>query len=396
MNIPRTTYYSMAGMLATFLLGWLIGASPVEPASVLNLQRPDSPAGKGSGRSRVASEGAAANPDESARRWTNAWTLRSERLLQEQRLMEELSGEVTAENAPAIAKALLSDIPANDPHRSDFLGVFLRAWVKVAGTPAMDFAARHYGTFDSSIIRAWAEVDLAAAQSYTASHQSGGYHAAIMDVIAETDVDAAITYSREHFAEGASPVRLTKLLLEHRGVDGVESWLTSLNEPAESAVDEGYLPRAVEWGLKRMCYEDSARAREWVLANAGQPFMTPAVMEAAVNGLRDLTLGPVPELSLLVALPEPDAPGMTKTHSDLLGNAFGRFVSSDFDAAGQWLAEQSLSPRFDRAIQDYAVAAAPYDPDAARVWAEQIDNEAMRAETLARMQLSEPRVVTRP
>ncbi len=62
----------------------------------------------------------------------------------------------------------------------------------------------------------------------------------------------------------------------------------------------------------------------------------------------------------------------------VIPNALGRWASQDYNAAGKWLGEMAASSAKDEAIRSYAHAVIDLDPEAAMVWATEIQNEEMR------------------
>lgn len=67
-------------------------------------------------------------------------------------------------------------------------------------------------------------------------------------------------------------------------------------------------------------------------------------------------------------------------------------MADDFFAAGDWLAEQPLGPKYDSSVAAFAKKAAAYNPEAARVWAKEISNAQVREEILnAIAEIEEPR-----
>lgn len=199
----------------------------------------------------------------------------------------------------------------------------------------------------------------------------------IVSALIARDLDAAIYFAAPGSFWLASG-ELATAVYKQRGTDGLLAWIDEVELGDKESDQFTYKEMATCAALEFVASDNPERAREWVVANAGQPHVGGYTLQR-IAGAVD------PEPSLQIKwLAELPITGNEQTEA--VGGIFAGYIRSDLDAAGQWLAEQELMPMHDKAIEYFAAAAAKVDLEAAQAWAEQIGDEALRKETLERLE----------
>jgi len=157
------------------------------------------------------------------------------------------------------------------------------------------------------------------------------------------------------------------------------AWIDTIEYRDEDSAQLRYKQLASRKAVEFLASENPERAREWVIANAGQPHLDGYTLQS-IAGAVDKYKNPINQFNWLVELPITG-----KVHTEAMAAVFSECLRSDLDAAGQWLAAQELQPIHDWAIAKFAYAAATIDLEGAQVWAEQISDESLRMKTLKRL-----------
>ena len=332
---------------------------------------------------------------------------------------------VTPENARAML-AIFEETPRDGLTDRAFVE-FLEAWGSLAAPQAISLVLESVGNAEvgtrwrvgldrdanissavESFVSGWAAVDLAAAMEFTTklrdeqeTWESIATHLGILKALQRTDLDGAIAYSQQFYADSlehwdAKPysadkrARLSGLesmlraIEEQRGLAGLEAWASRMDGEADGL--RSYKLEATSRMLEILREESPARAAAWVAANAGQGYVPATDIVATAKVFAD---NPEGQLDWIAALPE-------AANRSALAGPFRAFLREDFDAASAWLASQPLDSAYDRAIAHFAGVAAAYDPEAARLWANEITEERLKAFTLKKIEDAEAAEVPRP
>ncbi len=196
----------------------------------------------------------------------------------------------------------------------------------------------------------------------------------IKDLIAR-DLDAAISFAAQGSFRSSSK-ELATAVHKQRGMDALLTWIDAI-EPGDK--DKGdaqsiYKAKASQAALEIVARENPDRASQWVVTHAGTPHVDGYTLYRIAGAMNS---DPVLQIKWLDELPI--AQGM---RGGAIAVVLADYARSDLYAAGQWLAEQELTPMHDRAIYEFAFQAKASEPEAATLWAEQITDEALRKQIL--------------
>jgi hypothetical protein len=299
----------------------------------------------------------------------------------------ELLINLNAGNAAEVLAAFENG-PRNDETNRHFRD-FMYAWGRLAGEDAIAYAfdsesSRRDSRAGTSAMSGWATQDPEGAKEYVAGVKDAGtrqwMHSAVMREMLQSDLDGAIAYSEKNEKSRARGVQMDQLasaLFEQRGVNGITDWVNGIDHTSEENDMLSYKRYAAGIALDRMAADDPDAARQFILDNSAQPFITSDGLERAARR----AAGPInEELEWLTQLP---AEVSGQRHA--IGERFEDYIREDFAAAGQWLASRELSPAYDEAIQDYAFSAARDNREAALAWAERITDAKMKEDTMRRL-----------
>ena len=266
---------------------------------------------------------------------------------------------------------------------------FMYAWGRFAGQDAIAYAfdsesSRRDSRAGTSAMSGWATQDPEGAKEYVAGVKDAGtrqwMHSAVMREMLQSDLDGAIAYSEKNEKSRARGVQMDQLasaLFEQRGVNGITDWVNGIDHTSEENDMLSYKSYAAGIALDRLAGDDPDVARQFIIDNLAQPFITSDGLERAARR----AAGPInEELEWLTQLP---AEISGQRHA--IGERFEDYIREDFAAAGEWLASRELGPAYDEAIQDYAFSAARDNRGAAIAWAERITDTKLKEDTLRRL-----------
>lgn len=202
----------------------------------------------------------------------------------------------------------------------------------------------------------------------------------IVGDILTRDLDAALAYSDQEVIWWVTSIgTLATAVDEQRGTDGLLAWIDGFEYSDDESDRMQYKQIAARTAVEIVARNNPQRARNWVIANAGQSHVDGYTLQKiAGNVADDLDL----QLKWLA-----DLPISGKDQGEGIAGLFAGFIRSDLEAANQWLAKQDLKPMHDRAIQEFVNEAAILDYEGARTWAKQINDETLRTESLQRAKL---------
>jgi hypothetical protein len=204
------------------------------------------------------------------------------------------------------------------------------------------------------------------------------YASLIASALINRDLDAALAFAAEESCLLACG-ELAYAVYKRRGTEALLAWIDTIEYRDEDSAQLRYKQLASRKAVEFLASENPERAREWVIANAGQPHLDGYTLQS-IAGAVDKYKNPINQFNWLVELPITG-----KVHTEAMAAVFSECLRSDLDAAGQWLAAQELQPIHDWAIAKFAYAAATIDLEGAQVWAEQISDESLRMKTLKRL-----------
>lgn len=326
----------------------------------------------------------AANPADAltaAESWQRA-LFEPDPVLRSQRIAA-LLGSLTAELAPSVAEtfeqAKQSGVQFGEEYR-----LFLRAWGKLDGATAMEYADLRGGGEHTpemlSTLAGWASANPQNARAWVEALAEGstkeGLIYGLLDGWSMSDFASAAAYAE---ARPRSEARdeFRKLLLQRAlatgGVNAAQQWVQRIPNDEHNQV---YKQRAFDEVIQTMLYRDPSAAAHWIAQNAGQAFLSgSAVVDTAAKLAQS---APMEALNWMQNLP-----GISDTQrANGAAAAMNRWAENDPHAAGNWLVQNRQHPAYDRMAGQYAQAIAEEHPQAAREWAQSLadENARMRAE----------------
>ena len=349
-------------------------------------------------RSRTADE-TPSNPIDAAEALALAMADLDSALARQEALLAEVAQAVTPENAESMLQVFL-DTPRSAITDRVFAD-FLESWGSVAGEDAAALIAEKSWSENprerwniegiaGAVMKGWASVDPDAAIAFTEGVRqneedwgsvlkSTEMHLGILQALQDRNLDRAIAYSQEfHQAiyqdssiAGVEGIEtLVTAIAEQRGMGGLEAWIDSIG--SETAGLRDYQRAANTEMLRLMREDDPGQAADRVADTVDQDLVTPNDLIDAAPFFADTT---TEQLEWI-------AEQSGQSVEVALRAKFRRLLNEDFNAAGDWLAQQSLGPTYDDTIAEFAREAAVYNPEAASAWAETITSAPLKAEVL--------------
>jgi hypothetical protein len=313
--------------------------------------------------------------------WKHALFM-SDPLLRSQRLAELLS-ELRAEDGPAIAAAFEeargSGIKFAEEHR-----LFLRAWGKIGGVAAVEYAVKQNGDGSDEAVAAlggWASGAPALARTWLdALPESDAKESLVyglLDGWSTTDFHAAAAYAETRPSSEARD-RFRELLLQRAlragGITAAQNWVDGI---AEDDRNREYKQRAFGDVVETMLYRDPAAAARWISEMDGRGYVgAEAVTNTAVKLAES---SPTGALEWLATLKPADAKGVAKG----AGTVLQQWAQQDAQAAGAWLQRNTVHPFYDRLALGFVRTVVSTDPNAAKDWAETVRDEELRGKAMA-------------
>jgi hypothetical protein len=313
--------------------------------------------------------------------WKHALFM-SDPLQRSQRLAELLS-QLRAEDGPAIAAAFeearQSGIKFAEEHR-----LFLRAWGKIGGQAAVNFAVKRNGDGSDEAVAAlggWASGAPALARAWLdALPESDAKESLVyglLDGWSTTDFAAAAAYAESRPSSEARD-RFRELLLQRAlragGIAAAQNWVNGI---AEDDRNRQYKQRAFGDVVETMLYRDPAAAARWISEMDGRAHVGPeAVTNTAVKLAES---SPTGALEWLATLKTADAKGVAKG----AGTVMQQWAQQDASAAGAWLQQNTTHPFYDRLALGFVRTVVSTDPNAAKEWAQTVGDEELRGKAMA-------------
>lgn len=204
----------------------------------------------------------------------------------------------------------------------------------------------------------------------------GDFENLIVTELINRDLDAAISFAAEKSCSGVTHL-LALAIYEERGIDALLEWTDGIESVGRADNRDGRFPYK-ETGsceaLQIVAREEPDRARQWVVANAGKPYV---VANTLYRAAWQVDSNDALRFKWLTELP---ITGEKRTEA--IGLLFRDFMLRDFEAAQEWISGQELQPMHDRAIHEFALKAGRFDFEAAGSWAGRISDEELRRSTI--------------
>jgi RNA polymerase sigma factor (sigma-70 family) len=306
--------------------------------------------------------------------------------LQRAQRLSQLLAALTAENAPQIAEAF-ERVKNAGIKFADEQRLFLRAWGKLDGSAAVEYAVGHSGQSSDEAVAAlggWASAAPAAAQAWLdAQPESDAKETltyGLLDGWSTVDFQAAAAYAE---SRPSSPARdsFRELLLQRAlrsgGITAAQNWVDRIPENDQN---RDYKQRAFGDVIQAMLYRDPAAAARWISELNGQAFVgTDAVTNTAAK-LAETS--PTDALRWLTTLKLTDANGAGQG----AGAVLQTWAQQNPEAAGAWLQQNPNHPFYDQMTASYVRTVAGVDRNVAQEWAQTIRNAQVREEALAALE----------
>jgi RNA polymerase sigma factor (sigma-70 family) len=306
-------------------------------------------------------------------------------LARSQRLAELMS-RLTSEDAPAVAAAF-EQVGAAGIKFSDEQRLFLRAWGKIAGGAAVEYALKQSGENSEEAVAAlggWASHDPVPARAWLEalpeSEAKETLTLGLLDGWSATNFDAAAAYA-ESRPPSAARDRFRELLVQRalrsRGIDGARQWVQRIPEDERN---RDYKQHACADVVQAMLYRDPAAAAGWIAELGAREFVG---AEAVTNtALKLAESSPTGALEWMRSLNVADAKGVAKG----AGTVMGQWAQADAATAGVWLQQNSSHPFYERLALGYIRTVAGIDREGARAWADTIRDEELRGKAMAALE----------
>ncbi|MCD6051957.1 MAG: hypothetical protein K0Q55_3375 [Verrucomicrobia bacterium] len=290
-------------------------------------------------------------------------------------LLGSLTPEMAASVAETFEEAKKSGIQFGEEYR-----LFLRAWGKLDGATAMDYAAKKAEGENTpemlSTLAGWASASPQQARAWVEALEEGstkeGLVYGLLDGWAMSDFASAAAYA-ESRPKSEARNEFRKLLLQRAlavgGVAAAQQWVERIAGDEHNSV---YKQKAFDEVIQTMLYRDPSAAAHWIAQNAGQAFSSgSAVADTAAKLAQS---APMETLNWMQNLP-----GLSDTQrADGAVAAMGQWVEKDPKAAGNWIAQNPQHPAYDRMAGQYAQAIAEEHLESARAWTQTIQDENAR------------------
>jgi RNA polymerase sigma factor (sigma-70 family) len=322
-----------------------------------------------------------ADPASIGLEWEQA-LLAADPLHRTQRIAQLLS-QLTPGNAPAVAAAFERAKKAGLDF-ADEQRLFLRAWGKVAGSAAVEYATSKsgQGSVDAvAAIAGWATDAPHKAQAWLQSLPEGEKKecliCGLIDGWSTTDFRAAAAYA-ETRPNTELRNRFRELLLQRSlragGIDAAQQWVTGISS---DDLNRDYKKRAFSDVVQTMLYRDPAAAAQWISEFNGQPFISSGAMSRTAAKLAETS--PTEAFAWLASLGNSDPASVGRS----AGAVLREWSQRDATAAGAWLSQNSNHPFYNQMALSYVQSVAAIDKTAANAWAQTIQDEKLRSEALA-------------
>jgi hypothetical protein len=306
--------------------------------------------------------------------------------LQRTQRLSQLLAALTPESAPQIAAAF-DRVKEAGIKFSDEQRLFLRAWGKLDGEAAVNYAVNHGGEGSDEAIAAlggWAAADPQQAKTWLdALPESEAKETLIyglLDGWSTIDFHAAAAYAESRPGSPARD-RFRELLLQRAlrsgGISAAQSWVDHMPDNDDN---RKYKQRAFADVVKAMLYRDPAAAARWISESSGQAFVG---SDAVANTAAKLAeTSPTDAISWLTTI---ESTG-TKNIEHGAGSVLQTWAKQNPEAAGAWLQQNSNHQYYDQMVMSYATTVAPVDRNAANAWAQTIRRAELRSAALATME----------
>jgi RNA polymerase sigma factor (sigma-70 family) len=306
-----------------------------------------------------------------------------------QRLAELLAG-LTAENAPHIAAAFEhakdSGIRFGDERR-----LFLRAWGKLGGAPAVEYAIKHAGNASDEAMAAlggWATAAPHLAQAWLEALPNSDTKEklvyGLLDGWSTRDFQAAAAYAESRPASPARD-RFRELLLQRAlragGLSAAQNWIARI--PGDEQ-NRAYKQGAFSGVVQAMLYRDPAAAAQWIASLDGESYVGADAVTKTAAKLAETS--PTEALRWMASLKPADLKGVSRG----AGSILQQWAQQDAPAAGTWLQSNPTHPFYDQLASSYVQSVVASDPSAAKAWAQTIREPVTREKALA--SLSQPQL----
>lgn len=288
-----------------------------------------------------------------------------------------LLAAMTSDNATQIREELVaSGLNTRDSEWRDFN----YAWGSVAGEAAFSGSLSMEKKDLYSVISGWAATDPNGAMSMVErlpedlANQKKRLEEGVVAGLADRDRDEATEYVSKLLAGGRADANrmmetVASEVIRQEGSVEASNWVASLEDgPLKGS--------AMNEVAERYARTDPESAAGWVQEFASEDYATRAIAEV---GEKWAEREPLAAVSWLEKLPE--GPGQKAG----LNSAFGDWEDRDPIAAGNYLLAMPNSPKRDSAIRGFAEGYAWQDPKTAIAWAQDIQDPAIRSESLKKV-----------
>lgn len=284
--------------------------------------------------------------------------------------------QLTPDNASTVLAEIKARVTGMEGMR--YFGLLSYKWGAVDGPGAMKEAGKQEGPgkMMGSIISlaGWASKDPAAAQAWLAKNPAGNdwersaMERGLVGGLSRNDPAGAEKYVSS-IKDNNERARLTQVLMEEKlkqGTDAAASWASALTDPE---MKKGALQSVTE----QLYRNDQKKALEYVKANAEDPSNTGAVGEVVRRISSDS-----PEKSIAFAQELPAGPSRVEAYKI----SFREWAADNPAEASTSINNLPKGGDRDAAASGLASAVAAEDPTGALVWAESIEDPAMKQDTI--------------
>lgn len=298
--------------------------------------------------------------------------------------ISQLLAKLTTGAARSVAE-VFEKVQHTGIHCDEEFRLFLRAWGKLDGATAMDYAIKRGDHLEANpetlaALAGWASADPEKVQSWIAALPDGSPSHdllfGLLDGWSMVDFRAAASYA-ESLPGDSERENIRELLFQRSlmagGLPAAQDWVSRI--PGDEN-NRAYKTEAFDDVIRAMLYRDPSAAAQWISQLAGQPYLAGEAVTETAGKLAESS--PADAMNWLHTLGGMGEKQLAKGTGAILDV----WTKQDPAAAGTWLTENRNNPQYDEMAQHYAGGIVLSDPAGALDWARTITDNEKRGESI--------------
>lgn len=301
--------------------------------------------------------------------------------------------QLLAKLTPGAAKSVadvFEKVQHTGIHCDDEFRLFLRAWGKLDGATAMDYAIKRGDHLEANpetlaALAGWASADPEKVKAWIAALPDGSPSHdllfGLLDGWSMVDFRAAAEYA-ESLPGDSEREKIRELLFQRSlmagGLPAAQDWVSRI--PGDEN-NRAFKTEAFDDVIRAMLYRDPSAAAQWISQLTGQPYLAGEAVSETAGKLAESS--PTEAMNWLHTLGGMGEKQLAKGTGAILDV----WTKQDPATAGTWLTQNRNNPQYDEMAQHYVGGIALSDPASALDWARTIsDNERRGASILGAVQ----------